>query len=195
MQMRYALAVAVGAVAVGIVMFLAASHEPSQQQPAEATTAPSIVAARTDTPQRMLRPHIGAVPDDTGKFGVKSTDFDGTIAGTDANHNGVRDVIERHIASTYADAGQRAAMMQFAAAQQAVILQGTTPEGAAQATEDLLQSLACLRERVGANYVNASRDVLAMMLNTEDRFRAYAVAKTNQEGQLYYAYQGSQPCV
>jgi hypothetical protein len=107
----------------------------------------------------------------------------------------VRDDIERHIASTYADAGQRAAMMQFAAAQQAVILQGTTPEGAAQATEDLLQSLACLRERVGANYVNASRDVLAMMLNTEDRFRAYAVAKTNQEGQLYYAYQGSQPCV
>ncbi|MFX6019286.1 hypothetical protein ABTF08_20630, partial [Acinetobacter baumannii] len=56
------------------------------------------------------RTDIDVVENQAGRPGVKSTDFESTVSGIDANENGVRDDIERYIAKTYPAPAQRAAM-------------------------------------------------------------------------------------
>lgn len=158
------------------------------------TAAQSASEARPDSKGSFLNPQIGAVENQAGRPGVKSTDFEPTIAGIDANKNGVRDDIEQYIEKKYPDPAQRAAMMQYAKARQNFILTSTTPEKAHAAAEDLWRSFACVRNQLGDAWLDATKDILAMYLNTRERLSANARAQDNLAGQTVDAYTGDKPC-
>lgn len=158
------------------------------------TAAQSASEARPDSKGSFLNPQIGAVENQAGRPGVKSTDFEPTIAGIDANKNGVRDDIERYIEKTYPDPAQRAAMMQYAIAQQEEILNGTTREKELVAAQKTTRALECAYRILGFKYHDAANDILAMTVNTEARYLAYAKSRDNLGGQILDQYSGDKPC-
>lgn len=114
--------------------------------------------------------------DQSGRPGVKSRDFTGSIEGIDANHNGVRDDIEDYINRTYSDPDQRAALMQQA---QATVLlltvnKNNLEEVARVATLDSISAECEYKVFGSGNWRAPADEILAMHLNTEARFRAYA---------------------
>ncbi|MBA9858383.1 hypothetical protein PQH03_16130 [Ralstonia insidiosa] len=141
------------------------------------------------------RTDIDVVENQAGRPGVKSTDFESTVSGIDANENGVRDDIERYIAKTYPAPAQRAAMMQYARAQQNYLLTATTPEKAKAAAQMLWQSFACARRQFGKEWLDLTKDILAMHLNTGVRYKAYARAQDNLAGQIVDSYTGDDACI
>jgi len=107
----------------------------------------------------------------------------------------VRDDIERYIAKTYPAPAQRAAMMQYARAQQNYLLTATTPEKAKAAAQMLWQSFACARRQFGKEWLDLTKDILAMHLNTGVRYKAYARAQDNLAGQIVDSYTGDDACI
>lgn len=156
--------------------------------------APTSSSAAQVNKSSALNPQMGAVENQAGRPGVKSTDFDASIAGIDANKDGIRDDVEYYIEKTYPDPAPRAAMMQYAKAQQNFILTGTTPEKAQLAARELWRSFACARSQLGRPWLDATKDVLAMFLNTRDRLNAHARAQDNLAGQIVESYSGDKPC-
>jgi hypothetical protein len=189
-------AVAVCSVAAAWWSFSSKSESDAQKQATDPTTsnAPTASNAVQANKSSVLNPQIGAVENQAGRPGVKSTDFDASIAGIDANKNGIRDDIEQYIEKTYPDPAKRAAMMQYAKAQQNFILTATTPERAQLAAQELWRSFACARSQLGRPWLDATKDVLAMYLNTRDRLNAQAKAQDNLAGQIVESYSGDKPC-
>lgn len=123
----------------------------------------------------------GAIPP-----GTVSRDFTDTVAGIDANANGVRDDIESFIATTYVDSKQRAAMMQVAASEQNAILNSSTKQAAFLAAQRVYRSLDCAILVFGTkDFAKKADEILAMTLNTKTRAKAYVSARTASAGRVY----------
>ncbi|ANH73231.1 hypothetical protein ACS15_3649 [Ralstonia insidiosa] len=196
MKAKIFAAVAVCSVAAAWWSFSYTSESDAQKSAADSTTGnTSATSGYTQNNNgSRLNPQVGAVENQAGRPGVKSTDFDASVAGIDANKNGVRDDIERYIEKKYPDPAQRAAMMQYAKARQNFILTATTPEKAHAAAQDLWRAFACTQSRLGAGWLDATKDVLAMFLNTRERLNASTRAQDNLAGQTVDAYAGDKPC-
>ena len=126
------------------------------------------------------------VPPDPGKAGKE------TIAGIDANANGVRDDVERFIVFSYPDLtpeheNTRNALFQYAGAAQEGLLVAEDKEAARATSEELQHSLDCLRfvikdlERVSETQTL----VQAHVLNTVERTRANSRFSSQLSGKVF----------
>jgi hypothetical protein len=115
----------------------------------------------------------------------QSQDFTNSVAGIDVNNNGVRDDIEDSIGKAYTDPKQRAAMMQYAAKLQNLLLNSQTKDAAFLSEKDVFRALECTDEVFGDSSSKLTLDVLAMTLNTRQRALAYAAAHKLSSGRVY----------
>lgn len=139
---------------------------------------------------RMLR------PPSQGPMAATDLSFDHGVKlrSIDADREGLRDDVEAEIRQRYTKPAQQRAVLQFARAQQAFLALGASPSGARQGIAQLDQSIACLRRIVGPTYLEEANRVTAMMLDTEERFAAYARATDNLAGQAVDGFEGDSPC-
>ncbi|WP_146120286.1 hypothetical protein [Paraburkholderia sp. BL21I4N1] len=112
------------------------------------------------------------------------------LIGPDSNKNGIRDDIDEYIDSSYPDRRQHAAMVQFAAAYGLLLVDGGVVAGAREATKGVVRAIQCGIEVFGNFSMVKQKRLLAMMLNNEERFAAYARAQKNEEGQVFDRFQG-----
>lgn len=122
--------------------------------------------------------HNEPVPPDPGLAGHT------TLAGIDADSDGVRDDIQRYLISTYlSDSRLRAAIRQHAVATQALV---TTTNDLVSLDQARRRANDCLEYIVGANQGRLlAADVTAEVLNTLERSRAYADAIQMNSGRVY----------
>ena len=113
----------------------------------------------------------------------------------DLNPNGVRVDIDALIRKRFPDSKEQRAMLQYARANQTFLSSGSSSEaGAKDGAQMLDQSIACLRSVMGPGYLDVANELTASMLNTKDRFTAYAKATQNLSGQVVIGYSGEEPC-
>ena len=105
-----------------------------------------------------------------------------TVAGTDSNKNGVRDDVDRYIATRFKDQAKAKAMAQLAAAIQKALVQNDTTQKAQKAARGWFRALACVEQTLGEAGYYESKRLTAEMLNTELRSRAYALHEANSGG-------------
>lgn len=99
-----------------------------------------------------------------------------TVAGLDANSDGVRDDVETYINQAASDTPSRSALRQFAKAAQASMLDaGNESLSAIHATERF-RAIECLMARRSADYPTLFTDLRARILNTALRTAAYLQA-------------------
>ena len=128
------------------------------------------------------------------KIAISSDNDTSRLIGPDSNGNYVRDDIDQYIEKTYTDPRQRSAMIQFAAAYGHLLIEGDTPAGAKRAGDQVVRAIQCGIEVFGSTNVVKQKSILAMILNSEDRFAAYATAAHNEEGLVFPRFQG-EPCL
>ncbi|MFM0729696.1 hypothetical protein PQQ52_04260 [Paraburkholderia sediminicola] len=139
----------------------------------------------------------GRSPSANPEYFKVSTSLDENAAqliGPDANKNLIRDDIDEYIDKTYPDPQQHAAMVQFARAYAQLLINGGTVAGTKAATAGVVRAVQCGIEVFGEANIAKQKAILAMMLNSEERFKAYAVATHNEEGQVFLRFQG-EPCL
>jgi len=126
------------------------------------------------------------VPPDPGKAGKE------TIAGIDANANGVRDDVERFIVFSYPDltpeqGNTRSALFQYAGAAQESLIVSDSKEESRALSADLLHALDCLRYISGdldtADRMSAETE--AHVLNTVRRSTAYSKFNSQLSGKVF----------
>ncbi|WP_152034433.1 hypothetical protein [Burkholderia contaminans] len=176
-----------GMVVAGTYAFLRTETPKATWTGAEATpslgTSDSIgIQSSFDSVNSMARrsPAMGGV----------STDYSDSVPGVESKNNKIRDDIENFIDKKYTDPKQRAAMKQYAVAQRDFLVYGGSREGAVNAAERMVKSFACLRGLMGQRGVDESKLMLAMMLNTKERWQAFSVAMKNMSGHIYDLYRG-----
>lgn len=121
------------------------------------------------------------LPPDPGEAGKA------TLEGIDSDRDGVRDDVQRYIALTYPNSEKtRAALMQSAKTSQAVIL------GVNEASTSYLRTLEELHADECLDYVHGVKDarvisdeLLAQILNTQARSKAYITAGEHFVGHTY----------
>lgn len=98
-----------------------------------------------------------------------------TLAGTDANNNGVRDDIENYINKKYSEPKQRAAVIQTAKAMQKTLLADTTNSiDVKSVNAEISNAFQCVYSRfeVSERYV-VTKEIEAVTTNTKSRLLAY----------------------
>lgn len=99
-----------------------------------------------------------------------------TVAGLDANSDGVRDDVETYINQATSDSPSRSALRQFAkAAQASMVDAGSESLSAVHATERF-RAIECLMARRPTDYPTLFTDLRARILNTALRTAAYLQA-------------------
>ena len=111
-----------------------------------------------------------------------------TLAGIDSDHDGVRDDVQRYIATTYPNSAKtRAALTQIAKVMQAALLDATDKEKSILHAEESDRSITCLVYVAGS--VSTERQLrLALMpvaLNTDARNKAYFMYDDQLGGQVF----------
>jgi hypothetical protein len=120
-------------------------------------------------------PIMGAIPPpDPGPAGAT------TLAGIDANGNGVRDDVERFILIQFAAPAERRALFQYSIAMQSLILSAGSQTTAIQGATQLMRSVECLASVADASDAN---QVEAAFVNTPARAQAYLAASALISGQ------------
>lgn len=123
---------------------------------------------------------------------IDNEDLSSGLKGVDANANGIRDDIDRLIAQKYA----RTPEIQRAAEQKARALQrnleATTREEALRAGDAIMRAGSCadsvlLRDTPEQLRIweEMSKDIEALTVNTEERFRAYWAANRLMSGAVF----------
>jgi hypothetical protein len=123
--------------------------------------------------------------DDSSSNKHKKRKKDKSIAGSDANSNGVRDDVENYIAKTYADPAKKdtkAALMQYAKGLQAVVVDASTPSTATAAiagqhVQELANAFQCLGARNPTDFAVLTSKLRLVALNTDARRQAYLKAE------------------
>ena len=119
-----------------------------------------------------------------------------TLAGMDANGDGVRDDIASHIFRKYTDPAQRKAAMQAARALQSPLL---VDKGKVAAMEAAMQATAkavdCIFDTVGdgdgfAFGTEISDEIVAMTTNTKDRLKSYLAFNKAASGSVTGSFKG-----
>lgn len=125
----------------------------------------------------------GGLPPDPGEAGKVA------LEGIDSDGDGVRDDIERYIALTYPNSEKtRAAATQNAKAIQALVLDSSDKEASIRNAQEESDALDCLSyiHGMGTNTTRTiASELLAQMLNTDARSRAYLTADEHLGGQHY----------
>lgn len=107
-----------------------------------------------------------------------------TVAGVDSNSNGLRDDIERYLLTEY-PAGVTRDTLAARGKILGVALTAPPTENAAQDVNlDLFRNLECLVHVAPDQVKQVSGELLARMLNTADRLRAYLVMDQAAAGQV-----------
>lgn len=100
-----------------------------------------------------------------------------TLLGVDSNNNGVRDDVERQIASTYGvSVDHYYAAMRSAIAEQAYLSTNGDPVRSTTATSNAVIAGACASVKYGTDSINglkAIRQIFAATFNTPERMAAY----------------------
>lgn len=117
---------------------------------------------------------------------IPKLDRSDSLAGTDANSNGVRDDLDTYISSIYIQAQQRAAALQFAKAMQAAVLVGG---GNADVRKMVAQQLNDGVSCVYAKFYNTDTrpsavidELEAMTTNTKRRLLSYIAYNNAMDG-------------
>ncbi len=110
---------------------------------------------------------LAALPPDPGKAGKV------TLAGIDVDHDGLRDDVQRWIATNYSHSEKtRAALRQKALALQAYIADGNDPAQARRDAVAIDKASECL-EAIRSDFYYINRDFDAVVLNTYPRLKTY----------------------
>lgn len=102
-----------------------------------------------------------------------------TVAGIDANGDGVRDDIESYIDTTYpasTQGGVNRALRQFARAAQATMIDAGEPAPSVTHAAERFRALECLMARRPVDFHLIFVELRARVLNTTDRSLAYLQA-------------------
>ncbi len=161
---------------------------PASPAPAPATPPQPPAAQRTwqpASPEADLKARIDALA-------AQARDRGASVRGTDADHDGVRDDIQRYIDQHWPEPTVHAAMQHYAARQQA-LLETASRSQARTEMGRMLRSLECLGRLSGNDGLMRSKDVLAMNLNTPQRRQAYDRAMARVAGALFFETAGD-PC-
>ena len=119
---------------------------------------------------------LPADPDSLGKV---------TVAGIDADTDGVRDDVQIRIHTTYYDSASRSATRQLAEAFQDFLVQGTDKPGALAAAASLNSAIDCLYSMDPENFGDLVDGVEAAVINTSARSKAYARAGAFISGGIF----------
>lgn len=122
------------------------------------------------------------LPPDPGEAGKK------TVAGIDADGDGVRDDVQRYIYRTYSqDELKRKAMLQYAKAQQESLTNVLNREISIEKSNKLHRSAECVVAVYGdVRSTFGPLDILdAVIVNTKARVKADIQASVNYSGQIY----------
>lgn len=118
---------------------------------------------------------------------------DNTIAGPDADHNGVRDDIDAYI-NTLADSPtQKAALRQTSAALSNAMTVDITNQGAVlDASKMIANAAACAHARYdSATASKKNAEMEKLTINTKQRFQAYENFSTAMSGTTFVLPQGN----
>lgn len=100
-----------------------------------------------------------------------------TLLGVDSNNNGVRDDVERQIASNYGtNAGQYDAVVRAAKSDQEYLIANGDPMKSTATTSHAVVVGACMNRRFNNDAISAaraSRESFAVSINTPERVAAY----------------------
>ncbi|MCY1530839.1 hypothetical protein D9M68_660450 [compost metagenome] len=112
-----------------------------------------------------------------------------SVAGIDANANGVRDDIERHIEKKYTVSAERAAAMQMARAHQQMLLVDKSNEIALdRVSGGSFRAIVCLGSTfAGPDASNSSlvrTEIRALTTNTKERLLAYLAYNKARSGSV-----------
>ncbi len=99
-----------------------------------------------------------------------------SLAGTDADHNGVRDDIDTYIDSMAADADTKRALRQYAKAAQSSILDANDAGKSVTHVTERFRALECLMARRPADFHPIFVELRARVLDTNPRSEAYLKA-------------------
>ena len=111
-----------------------------------------------------------------------------TIAGTDANANGVRDDIEDYINDNYPVEAQRAAAMQSAkATQKALLVDITNIIAVKEVNRELSQATHCIYKQFDGSGnskqpARVSKEIESITTNTKERLLAYLAYSKSLDG-------------
>jgi len=115
-------------------------------------------------------PQIENLPPNPGNAGLT------TVAGVDSDRDGIRDDVQIHIHTTYNNVATRAAATQLTKAFQTMMISGGTKTAALTAGESMNRAIDCLYSLDASSFGNIVDEIEGVVVNTEDRARAYAKA-------------------
>lgn len=125
-------------------------------------------------------PDTSGLPPDPGVNGKL------TLAGVDADADGVRDDIQRYIALTYPNSAKaRAALTQATKLMQSELLDASDKSKSMQHAVEDDRSGECLASLRPDDFVNIERALEAKFLNTEERIRAYLKYNDQLGGEVF----------
>ncbi len=99
-----------------------------------------------------------------------------TVAGVDADSDGVRDDIEAYIDQTYSDAPTRNALRQFAKAAQSTMVDAGNAGLSATRAAERFRAIECLMAQRPNDFPSVFTDLRGRLLNTMLRTNAYLQA-------------------
>jgi hypothetical protein len=123
---------------------------------------------------------------------LPTLDISASVAGPDANQNGVRDDIDAFIAARPDSAGQKAALSQYAKALQTTLLIDTTqPSADSAAAVEIGRSIACIWSAYDpATAYQMTKDLQKYTVNTLPRIKAYDRFNFSMSGSVLTAPTG-----
>lgn len=120
------------------------------------------------------------LPPDPGEAGR------GTLAGVDVDADGIRDDIQRYIALTYADSPRtQAGLRQLALALGVVLIEAGSKTDSVENTTAFQQAIECLYYVRPDSARTIKNELLARMLNTKSRTKAYAAFNDDIAGEIF----------
>ncbi len=109
-------------------------------------------------------------PNDPGSVGKES------VAGVDADGDGLRDDVQIFVYDTYSDPAARTASIQLAKSLQQLIVTGTTKSKALTAAGSMNKAIDCLYSLDVEKFGDRVEGIEAVVINTGARAQAYAKA-------------------
>jgi hypothetical protein len=116
---------------------------------------------------------------------LQTLDRSSSVAGPDADGNGVRDDIDQVIASYKLTGVQTKAVVQYAAAIQAAMLTTTDANSGYSNAVEVQRGEACMASQVGTGYEKYVKQIHAFTFNTQQRVMAYITFEQNIGGSVF----------
>ncbi len=161
----------------GVLFFAGCSG--SNSTPMSQTSQPSVT--NSSQPTVTNSNDQSGLPPDPGEAGKQ------TLAGIDSDHDGVRDDVQRYIAQTYPNSAKtRAALTQDAKVVQSELLDANSKQLSMQHSDEEDKAASCLNSLAGLdNSINMQKKLEAVILNTDDRNRAYFKYNDQLGGEVF----------